>query len=98
MIKKDNIINLSEIRLSYKQKLILDVLKDEFAGKAFGPQLLTDCENEDLKRLTINEITWHMLRLRENGLVSSEKKSYNKRILNEYEITPIVAYDAIIIK
>ena len=42
------------IKLSYKQDLVLKVLADEFAGSAFGPQLLADCENEELKKLTIN--------------------------------------------
>ena len=78
--------------------LILEVLQDEFHGEAFGPQMLKETENEDLKQLTINEITWHMLRLRENNLVSSSKKNYNGRVLNEYTITPFVALEAVKIK
>lgn len=89
---------IPKIRLSYSQKLILDVLIDEFGGCAFGPELLDKGEDEELKKLTINQITWNMLRLRENGLVESEKKSYQGRILNEYKITPIVQYEAIDIK
>ena len=90
--------SLPEIKLSYKQKLILDVLTDEFHGSAFGPEMLADTDNIDLKQLTINEITWHMLRLRESNLVSSEKKEYQGRVLNKYSITPVVAYKAIKIK
>ena len=90
--------NLPEVKLTYNQKLILKVLKEDFSGKAFGPQMLDETENEDLKELSINQITWNMLRLRENGLVESEKKSYQGRVLNEYKISPIVALDAIIIK
>ena len=59
---------------------------------------LADTENADLKKLSINEITWHMLRLRENNLVSSSKKNYNGRVLNEYTITPFVALEAVKIK
>ena len=44
------------IKLSYKQDLVLKVLADEFAGSAFGPQLLADCENEDLKK-ELQELT-----------------------------------------
>ena len=80
------------IKLSYKQDLVLRVLADEFAGSAFGPQLLADCENEDLKKLTINEITWAMLRLRDNALVESEKVLYKGRVLNKYTVTPYAIY------
>lgn len=87
-----------EIKLTYNQKLILRVLKEDFGGKAFGPQMLDESEDKDFKELSINQVTWNMLRLRENGLVESEKKTYQGRVLNEYKITPIVALDAIIIK
>ena len=80
------------IKLSYKQDLVLKVLADDFGGSAFGPQLLADCENEDLKKLTINEITWAMLRLRDNSLVESEKVLYKGRVLNKYTITPYAIY------
>lgn len=90
--------NLPEIKLSYKQKLILDVLTDEFHGTAFGPEMLEHTENADLKKLSINEITWHMLRLRESNLVESSKKTYQGRVLNEYSITPFVALEAVKIK
>ena len=90
--------SLPEIKLSYKQKLILDVLTDEFHGSAFGPEMLADTDNADLKRLSINEITWHMLRLRESNLVESSKQTYQGRVLNKYTITPVVALNAIKIK
>lgn len=91
-------IDLPEIKLSYNQKLILDVLTDEFHGSAFGPELLKVSENENIKLLTINQITWNFLRLRESDLVVSEKKNYEGRILNEYSIAPIIKYGAVIIK
>ena len=97
-MKKLELWNIPSMKLSWKRKLILDVLKDEFAGSAFGPELLACSENEDLQKLTINEITWHILRLRENGLVTSEKLNYKGRILNKYSITPVVIYDGIEIK
>ena len=90
--------DIPSIKLSYNQKLILKVLKSDFRGKAFGPQMLDETDDEELKKLTINQITWNMLRLRENGLVESEKKSYQGRVLNEYRITPIVQYDAVDIR
>lgn len=91
-------LDLPEVKLSWKQKLILDVLQDEFHGKAFGPQMLKETENEVLKKLTINEITWHMLRLRDAALVESEKKTYEGRILNCYEITDFIKLGVINIK
>lgn len=91
-------IEIPEIKLGWKQKLILEVLQDEFGGSAFGPELLDNAENEDIHKLTINEITWHMLRLREDGLVSSEKLSYKGRILNKYTITPFLFYGGVKIK
>lgn len=97
-MRKVNLWEVPQMKLSYKQKLILDVLQDEFAGSAFGPEMLAKCENEDLAKLTINEVTWHMLRLRENGLVTSEKKNYEGRLLNKYSVTPIVIYDGVEIK
>lgn len=90
--------DLPSIKLSYNQKLILKVLSEEFAGRAFGPEMLVQSLDEEFRQLTINQITWNMLRLRENGLVESEKKSYEGRILNEYKITPIIQFNAIIIK
>lgn len=97
-MKKLELWNVPSMKLSWKQKLILDVLKDEFAGSAFGPELLSCSENEDLQKLTINEITWHILRLRENGLVTSEKLNYKGRVLNKYSITPVVIYEGVEIK
>lgn len=91
-------IEIPEIKLGWKQKLILEVLQDEFGGSAFGPELLDTAENEDIHKLTINEITWHMLRLREDGLISSEKLSYKGRILNKYTITPFLSYGGVKIK
>ena len=91
-------IEIPEIKLGWKQKLILEVLQDEFGGSAFGPEMLDKAENEDIHKLTINEITWHMLRLREDGLVSSEKLSYKGRILNKYTITPFLSYEGVKIK
>lgn len=89
---RGNMKKFEPIKLSYKQDLVLRVLADEFAGTAFGPQLLEDCENEDLKKLTINEITWAMLRLRDSALVESEKVIYKGRILNRYRLTPYAIY------
>lgn len=91
-------IEIPEIKLGWKQKLILEVLQDEFGGSAFGPELLDSAENEDIHKLTINEITWHFLRLREDGLVSSEKLYYKGRILNKYTITPFLSYGGVKIK
>lgn len=91
-------IEIPEIKLGWKQKLILEVLQDEFGGSAFGPELLDSAENEDIHKLTINEITWHMLRLREDGLISSEKLSYKGRILNKYTITPFLSCGGVKIK
>ena len=91
-------IEIPEVKLGWKQKLILEVLQDEFGGSAFGPELLDSAENEDIHKLTINEITWHMLRLREDGLISSEKLSYKGRILNKYTITPFLSYGGVKIK
>ena len=89
---------IPEIKLGWKQKLILEVLQDEFGGSAFGPELLDSAENEDIHKLTINQITWHMLRLREDGLISSEKLPYKGRVLNKYTITPFVSYGGVKIK
>jgi hypothetical protein len=90
--------DIPEVKLSYKQKLILKVLQDEFHGEAFGPQMLKETENEDLKQLTINEITWHMLRLRDAALVSSKKKIYDGRELNCYSTTEYIRLDVVKIK
>jgi hypothetical protein len=86
------------VKLSYKQKVILAALQDEFHGHAFGPQLLKETENETLKQFSINEITWHILRLREAALVTSEKKTYEGRVLNEYSISDYIKYGVIDIK
>ena len=86
------------VSLSWKQKLILNILQDEFHGNAFGPQLLKESENEDIKKMSINEITWALMRLRDAALVSSEKKIYDGRVLNEYSTTEIVRYGAIEIR
>lgn len=91
-------IEIPSIKLSWKQKLILNVIQDEFGGSAFGPELLDCAENEDIHKLTINEITWHILRLREDGLVSSEKSLYKGRVLNKYTITPYITYNGVDIK
>ena len=91
-------IEIPEIKLGWKQKLILEVLQDEFGGSAFGPELLDCAENEDIHKLTINEVTWHILRLREDGLISSEKLPYKGRILNKYTITPFLYYGGVKIK
>ena len=96
--ESETMFEIPEVKLSYKQKLILEVLQDEFHGEAFGPQMLKESENEDLRKLTINEITWHMLRLRDNNLVESSKKNYQGRVLNEYSITPFVALEVVKIK
>ena len=90
--------DLPSIKLSYNQKLILRVLSEEFTGRAFGPEMLVQSLDEEFRQLTINQITWNMLRLRENGLVESKKKTYQGRVLNEYQITPIIQFDAIVIK
>lgn len=89
---------IPEVKLSYKQKLILDVLQDEFHGSAFGPQLLDESENEKLQELSINEITWAFKVLCESALVEKEKKVYQGRVLNLYSISDYIKYDAVKIK
>ena len=89
---------LPEVKLSYKQKLILDVLMDEFHGEAFGPQLLDESDNNDLKKLSINEITWAFKVLTESALVNKEKKNYKGRTLNLYSISDYLRYEAVKIK
>ena len=96
--ESETMFDIPEVKLSYKQKLILKVLQDEFHGEAFGPQMLKETENEDLKQLTINEITWHMLRLRDAALVSSKKKMYEGRELNCYSTTEYIRLDVVKIK
>ena len=93
-----NNFSIPDIKLSWKQKLILDVMMDEFGGTACGPELLAQCENPDLKQLSINEITWHMLRLRDAALVESVKTIYDGRSLNRYSITNFLRYGAVNIK
>ena len=89
---------IPEIKLSYKQKLVLDILKDEFHGSAFGPQMLDESENEKLKSLTIREITWAFKVLFESALVTKKKQKYQGRQLNLYSLSEYILYDAVIIK
>ena len=89
---------IPEIKLGWKQKLILEVLQDEFGGSAFGPELLDSAENEDIHKLTINEITWAFKVLYENGLVNKEKKVYQNRFLNLYSVSEYVIYNSVVIK
>ena len=91
-------IEIPEIKLGWKQKLILEVLQDEFGGSAFGPELLDCAENEDIHKLTINEITWAFKVLYENGLVNKEKKVYQNRFLNLYSVSEYVIYNSVVIK
>ena len=91
-------IEIPEIKLGWKQKLILEVLQDEFGGSAFGPELLDSAENEDIHKLTINEITWAFKVLYENGLVNKEKKVYQNRFLNLYSVSEYVIYNSVVIK
>ena len=91
-------MKLTEIKLSKKQKLVLKVLEDEFHGSAFGPQMLEESENEDLKQLTIREVTWAFKVLFESALVEKEKQKYQGRILNLYKLSNYFLYDAVIIK
>ena len=89
---------IPEIKLGWKQKLILEVLQDEFGGSAFGPELLDSAENEDIHKLTINEVTWAFKVLYENGLVNKEKKVYQNRFLNLYSVSEYVIYNSVVIK
>ena len=91
-------IEIPEIKLGWKQKLILEVLQDEFGGSAFGPELLDSAENEDIHKLTINEITWAFKVLYENGLVNKEKKVYQNRFLNLYSVSECIIYNSVVIK
>lgn len=43
--------DIPSIKLSYNQKLILKVLKSDFRGRAFGPQMLDETDDEELKNL-----------------------------------------------
>lgn len=91
-------MKIPEIKLSYKQKVIMRVLQDEFGGEAHGPELLDLAEDAEIKEFSINQITWHLLRLREAGLVESKKNFYKGRLLNEYKIAPVVSFRGVILK
>ena len=97
-MRKNLVFELPEVRLSEKQKLILEVLTDEFHGKAFGPQLLDESESSEVKRLSINEITYAFGKLVEMSLVDKVKKSYRGRVLNLYSTSEYINNDAVIIK
>ena len=97
-MKKGMTFEIPEVKLSYKQKLILDILQDEFHGKAFGPQLLDESEESKIKELTINEITYAFGVLVQMALVDKQKKTYKGRVLNLYSVSEFVKQDAVIIK
>lgn len=97
-MKRNLVFELPEVKLSYKQKLILDILMDEFHGKAFGPQLLDESESDKLKQLSINEITYAFGILVQSALVNKIKKCYKGRILNEYSVSEFIINNAVIIK
>ena len=96
---KDNIMfNLPEVKISRKQKLILNILIDEFHGKAFGPQLLDESDNKEIQELSINEITYAFKIMVEMSLINKVKKSYKGRTLNLYSTSEFINNGAIIIK
>lgn len=97
-MRKNLVFELPEVKLSEKQKLILSVLTDEFHGNAFGPQLLDESESAEVKRLSINEITYAFGKLVEMALVNKVKKTYRGRTLNLYSTSEFINNDAVIIK
>lgn len=97
-MKRNLVFEFPEVKLSYKQKLILDILIDEFHGKAFGPQLLDESESSEVKGLSINEITYAFGKLVEMALVDKAKKTYRGRVLNLYSTSEYINNDAVIIK
>lgn len=91
-------IDLPIVHLSFKQKLILETMIDEFHGTVFGPQLLDESNEKNIQNLSINEITYAMGVLVSSALVTKTKKRYKNRILNEYSISDYIKNDVIIIK
>lgn len=85
-----------EVKLPYKQKIILSALQDEYATGAYTKELLENCEA--VKDFSMPQLTWALNELYKAALVVKEKGIYKGKEYTKYAISNFVAYDAIKIK
>lgn len=88
--------DLPEVKLSYKQKLVLKALRQEFSGAAFTREMLD--ESEDLKDLTMPQLTWALNQMVDMELLNKNKGIYNNKEYTKYSISEFLIYDSVIIK
>ncbi len=85
-----------EVKLPYKQKVILSVLQDEYATGAYTKELLEECDA--VKDFSMPQLTWALNELYRAALVVKEKGIYKGKEYTKYAISDFVAYGAVSIK
>lgn len=90
------VLEFPEIKLTYNQKAILRVLKDEYSTGAYTKELLED--EEVLPNLTMNQITWNLNQLFDIGLVKKKKGTFMNRPYTKFWVSEFIQYDGVVIK
>lgn len=93
---KDTGLILPEVKLTQRQKLILDILQEEFKGAAYTREMLEESENT--KEISMPSLTWNLNAMYDMALLTKEKGVYKGKPYTKYEISDYLKYDAIIIK
>ena len=91
-------MKITEVQLSYKQKIILNSLLDEFHGRAYTKELLAETENEEIKQYSMPQITWALNALHAMALLNKRKGVYQGKEYTEYSISDYLRYEAVKIK
>jgi len=87
---------LPQVKLSIKQKNVLDILQQEFKGQAYTKELLE--ESDSLKELSMPELTWALNQMYMMGLLKKEKGIYRGKPYTKYYISEYLVFNAIDIK
>ena len=85
-----------EIKLPYKQKIILEALQDEYATGAYTRELLDNCEA--VKDFSMPQLTWALNELYKSSLVVKQKGVYKGKEYTKYTVSDFVAYGGVKIK
>lgn len=89
-------IELYEVKLTKRQKDILNILQNDFKGRAYTKEILE--ESDDAKDINMSSLTWNLNAMEKMALLKKTKGVYKGKPYTQYKISEYLQYNAVIIK
>ena len=89
-------LDLYEVKLTKRQKDILNIIQTDFNGGAYTKEILE--ESEAAKEISMASLTWNLNTMGKMALLKKSKGTYDGKPYTKYTISEYLKYEAVKIK